>query len=128
MKFNILTIFPEIFKIFEYGVISKGINNKLFRDLILNIFDKSSYSFKENLNRRINEKHNFISKYEALYNIHFPKNQKLLSRAQFRLKYEEFFFIQLQFVFKNLINNPTPMCNNEFHAFFLSDITQLYQF
>ena len=27
MKFNILTIFPEIFKIFEYGVISKAINN-----------------------------------------------------------------------------------------------------
>ena len=28
---------------------------------------------------------------------------------------------------ENLINNPTPMCNNEFHDFFLSDITQLYQ-
>ena len=27
MKFNILTIFPEIFEVFEYGVISKAINN-----------------------------------------------------------------------------------------------------
>jgi len=27
MKFNILTIFPEIFEIFEYGVVSKAINN-----------------------------------------------------------------------------------------------------
>ena len=29
MKFNILTIFPEIFEIFEYGVLSKAINNNL---------------------------------------------------------------------------------------------------
>ena len=99
LRNNLLPIYSS-----TESLVSKGINNKLFRDLIFNIFDKSSYSFKENLNRRINEKHNFISKYEALYNIHFPKNQKLLSRAQFRLKYEEFFFIQLQFVFKNLIN------------------------
>ena len=35
MKFNILTIFPEIFKIFEYGVVSKGINNNFF----LNCYD-----------------------------------------------------------------------------------------
>ena len=83
---------------------SKGMNNKLFRDLVSNIFEKSEKTFKENLNRTINEKHNLISKYEALYNIHFPQNQLLLSKAQFRLKYEELFFIQLQFVLKNLIN------------------------
>ena len=29
MKFNILTIFPEIFEIFEYGVLSKAIKNNL---------------------------------------------------------------------------------------------------
>ncbi|MDC0210814.1 ATP-dependent DNA helicase RecG, partial [Flavobacteriaceae bacterium] len=83
---------------------SKGMNNKLFRDLVSNIFEKSEKTFKENLSRSINEKHNLISKYEALYNIHFPQNQLLLSKAQFRLKYEELFFIQLQFVLKNLIN------------------------
>ncbi|RCL64385.1 MAG: ATP-dependent DNA helicase RecG, partial [Cryomorphaceae bacterium] len=82
---------------------SKGMNNKLFRDLVSNIFEKSEKTFKENLSRSINEKHNLISKYEALYNIHFPQNQLLLSKAQFRLKYEELFFIQLQFVLKNLI-------------------------
>ena len=83
---------------------SKGMNNKLFRDLVSNIFENSEKTFKENLSRSINEKHNLISKYEALYNIHFPQNQLLLSKAQFRLKYEELFFIQLQFVLKNLIN------------------------
>jgi ATP-dependent DNA helicase RecG len=95
---------------------SKGMNNKLLRDLVSNIFEKSEKSFKENLSRSINEKYNLISKYEALYNIHFPKNQLLLSKAQFRLKYEELFFIQLQFVLKNLINK------NKFKGFNFSKV------
>ena len=95
---------------------SKGINNKLFRDLILNIFKNHEKTFNENLNRRINEKYNLISKFEALSNIHFPKNQILLSKAQFRLKYEEFFFIQLQFVLKNLITK------NKFKGFNFSKV------
>ena len=44
-----------------------------------------------------------IPKKEALVNIHFPKNQDLLAKAQFRLKFEELFFIQLQLITKNLI-------------------------
>jgi len=111
IKNNLLPIYSS-----TESLLSKGINNKLFTDLIYNIFNKSNNSFKENLNRVINEKHNFISKYEALYNIHFPQNQKLLSKAQFRLKYEEFFFIQLQFLFKNLINK------NKFKGFKFSKV------
>src|SRR5690606_30066686 len=36
-----------------------------------------------------------------LFNIHFPKSQSHLSRAQFRLKFEELFYIQLQLIRKN---------------------------
>lgn len=32
---------------------------------------------------------------EALYTIHFPKNPELLRKAQYRLKFEELFYIQL---------------------------------
>ena len=46
-----------------------------------------------------------ISKSEAVLNIHFPKNQELLAKAQFRLKFEELFYIQLQLITKNLIEN-----------------------
>ena len=99
---------------------SKGINNKLFRDLISNIFKNPEKTFNENLNRRLNEKYNMISKFEALHNIHFPENQILLSKAQFRLKYEEFFFIQLQFVLKNLITK------NKFKGFYFSKIGNFF--
>ena len=94
----------------------RGINNKLFRELITNIFSDFKNNLKENLNRQINEKHNLITKYQALYNIHFPKNQILLKRAQFRLKYEEFFFIQLQFFYKNIDNK------NKFKGFLFSKV------
>ena len=99
---------------------SKGINNKLLRDLVYNIFENSEKTIKENLNRNLNEKYKLIPKYEALFNIHFPKNQLQLSKAQFRLKYEEFFFIQLQFVFKNLINK------NKFKGFNFSKVGQFF--
>ena len=43
MKFNILTIFPEIFKIFEYGVVSKGINN----NFSLNCYDIRNHAINK---------------------------------------------------------------------------------
>ena len=82
----------------------RGVNNKLFRELLTNVFKSFKNDLKENLNREINEKHNLVSKFQALTNIHFPKNQSLLRKAQFRLKYEEFFFLQLQFFYKNSEN------------------------
>ena len=82
----------------------RGINNKLFRELVTNVFKSFKNDLKENLNREINEKHNLVSKFQALTNIHIPKNQSLLRKAQFRLKYEEFFFLQLQFFYKNSEN------------------------
>ena len=39
----------------------------------------------------INELH-LVPKNVALFNIHFPKSQALLAKAQFRLKFEELFF------------------------------------
>ncbi len=45
-----------------------------------------------------------MSKRDALLNAHFPKNQENLAKAQYRLKFEELFFIQLQLLRKKLIN------------------------
>ncbi|MCL4135338.1 UNVERIFIED_CONTAM: hypothetical protein GTU68_016046 [Idotea baltica] len=45
-----------------------------------------------------------MSKRDAYLNVHFPKNQENLAKAQNRLKFEELFFIQLQLLRKKLIN------------------------
>ena len=43
----------------------------------------------------VHQKHNLIYLHEALYNIHFPENPDMLRKAQYRLKFEELFYIQL---------------------------------
>ena len=83
-------------------VLSRGITNKFFREVIYNILNNSLDFFKENLSKEINEKYSLISKYQAFKNIHFPTNQQLLSKAEFRLKYEEFFYLQLEFLMSNI--------------------------
>ena len=83
-------------------VLSRGITNKFFREVIFSIISSSSNFAKENLSKDINEKYNFISKHQAYKNIHFPFNQELLSKAEHRLKYEEFFYLQLEFLMSNI--------------------------
>ncbi|RUA17720.1 MAG: ATP-dependent DNA helicase RecG, partial [Flavobacteriia bacterium] len=59
--------------------------------------------FPESLSKDILEELRLIPKAEALFNIHFPKNQELLARAQFRLKFEELFFVQMQLISKKML-------------------------
>ena len=83
---------------------NRGISNRVLCKLIEQLFLQIDGKFKESLSENLLNQHQLISKDEALLNIHFPKNQNLLAKAQFRLKYEEFFFIQLQLIYKNLIH------------------------
>lgn len=51
---------------------------------------------RETLSESILTRFNLIGKAEALRQIHFPTDPKLLNSAQKRLKFEEFFFLQLR--------------------------------
>ncbi|MES2620613.1 MAG: ATP-dependent DNA helicase RecG [Bacteroidota bacterium] len=66
---------------------------RLQRTLIDQLKDKDVPEF---LPKDILQHYKLISRYEAMHNIHFPKNEKLLHEAQRRLKFEELFLIQLQ--------------------------------
>ena len=50
----------------------------------------------ETLAVRILEHFHLISKEESIKQIHFPESPEMLKKAQFRLKFEELFFIQLK--------------------------------
>ena len=83
---------------------NKGITNRVTNKLIQQLFLETKGRFKETLSPSLINELNLISKGEALFNIHFPKNQELLAKAQFRLKFEELFYIQLQLISKNLMH------------------------
>lgn len=82
---------------------NKGITNKVINKMMMQLFTETHQLFSETLSDSIIEELKLIPKKDALLNIHFPKNQDLLAKAQFRLKFEELFFIQLQLITKNLI-------------------------
>jgi len=82
---------------------NKGISNKIITKMMQQLFVETQALFSENLPDYLLEELKLLPKNGALFNIHFPKSQDLLAKAQFRLKFEELFFIQLQLITKNLI-------------------------
>ncbi len=81
-----------------------GITNRVINKLMQQLFIETGGRFYDTLSKDIKEELKLISRAEAMFNIHFPKSQELLARAQFRLKFEELFYIQLQLLIKNMIH------------------------
>ncbi|MDO3694318.1 ATP-dependent DNA helicase RecG [Wenyingzhuangia sp. chi5] len=82
---------------------AKGFNNKVMSKAIQHLI-KEAYPFiQETLSDEIIQEYGLLSKKEALLHIHFPKNQEYLTKAQKRLKFEEFFFIQTQLIRNKLV-------------------------
>lgn len=83
---------------------NSGITNRVINSLMQQLFIESKNSFVETLSQPLLEELKLVSKKQAIFNIHFPKSQEHLARAQYRLKFEELFYIQLQLIRKNLIH------------------------
>jgi len=83
---------------------NSGITNRVINGLMQQLFLESKNAFAETLSKPLLEQLKLASKKEALFNIHFPKSQAHLARAQYRLKFEELFYIQLQLIRKNHIH------------------------
>ena len=103
---------------------NKGITNKVVSKIMQQLFLETKGRFVETLPETLKGELKLISKSDALLNIHFPKTSKLLARAQFRLKFEELFYIQLQLILKNLIHKskikgfPFAEVGDYFNTFF----------
>ena len=81
---------------------NRGISNRVINKMMQQLFVETNASFSETLPDYLRDQLKLVSKKEALFNIHFPKSTDDLAKAQFRLKFEELFFIQLQLISKNL--------------------------
>ena len=82
---------------------NRGITNRVINKMMQQLFLETQALFSETLPAYLTSELKLIPKNAALFNIHFPKSAEILAKAQFRLKFEELFFIQLQLITKNLI-------------------------
>ena len=72
-----------------------GLNSHALEKLMSNAFALLQGTFSETLSTKIVGENHLMSLDEALRNIHFPQNPDKLRRAQYRLKFEELFYVQL---------------------------------
>jgi len=103
---------------------NRGISNRVVNKMMQQVFLETQAMFAETLPQYLVEELKLIPKNAALFNIHFPKSPDLLAKAQFRLKFEELFFIQLQLITKNLVRkhkikgHPFTIVGNHFNDFY----------
>ena len=82
---------------------NKGFTNRVMQKAMQTLFFEINGGYQETLSDGLIDQLQLLGKNEAMFNIHFPKSQVLLTRAQQRLKFEELFFIQLQLIRKKLL-------------------------
>lgn len=103
-----------------------GLNSHAVEKLMRNLFRAiQSEAIAETLSGELISTHRLMGLTDALYNIHFPKNPQLLRQAQYRLKFEELFYIQLNILryvkerkmkFKGLVFEHVGAVFNTFYA------------
>ncbi|MGD1980658.1 MAG: ATP-dependent DNA helicase RecG, partial [Flavobacteriaceae bacterium] len=98
---NIQAAFYPIYPSTE-KLINKGISQRIIQKLVAHLIERGGSSFSETLPSYLLEHYKFVSKEIALKEVHYPSSQQQLTRAQARLKFEEFLYLQLQLVLKNI--------------------------
>ena len=74
---------------------SHFLNSKAVQKIIATLWKVIPRSLPETLPAAVIARAHVIYLSEALYNIHFPQSPDVLRKAQFRLKFEELFYLQL---------------------------------
>jgi ATP-dependent DNA helicase RecG len=112
---------------------TKYIDNKFIVKLQQEVLKGSLQHIRETLPAALLQQQNLIGKKESIINIHFPKNQEWLLRAQQRLKFEELFFIQLRLIkmklvrqgkFKGLVFGDTSILTRFYKEHLPFDLTE----
>lgn len=82
---------------------ARYVDNRFLVKLMHDFLPAAVQHLPETLPDGIIKKYKLISKKQAIANIHFPKSHEVLSAAQYRLKFEELFYIQLRLIKMKLV-------------------------
>ena len=75
--------------------LSSALGTKGIYNIICSLWGSVQGHIEEYMPEYIRQRYGLITLEEALYNIHFPQSQEHLRQAQYRLKFDELFGIQL---------------------------------
>ncbi len=118
-KGNFQAVYPA-----TESLAKSGISQRVIRQIMVHLFEEVENGIQEVLPAHMLKKYHLLDKNVALSAIHFPKNQDQLAQSQYRMKFEELFFVQLQLGLKKLHRKqqlkgiPFPELGHHFNSFF----------
>ena len=101
-KITLEAVYSTTEQLSSRGLTSKGIH-KIQKNLVAQI----QHQIQETLSVEILENQKLIDKETAVINVHTPANEHILQKARFRLKFEEFFYLQLKLLRQKVIKTKT---------------------
>lgn len=105
-------------------LLKNGLSQRVIRQIIKHLFEEINARIEEVLSAEVLQKYQLMTKNNALTTLHFPQTQKALEQAQYRMKFEELFFVQLQLGLKKIQRKkhlkgiPFPIIGDNFNTFF----------
>ena len=102
----------------------KGLNAKGIGKIIQGLLPQIRNQIPEVLPNYLTEELHLISKEQAYFSIHAPKNEVEFKQARYRLKFEELFFLQLELLLRKEIRSKKMKgfvfseLGNLFHTFY----------
>ncbi len=105
---NMIGVYPSTERLHN-----SGIGNKQMAKLIATLLKHCVGSLHETIPDYMVKEKKLLSYSEAIHSIHFPRDLRILALAQFRLKFEELFYLQLsllkQKTMRERVNNGIVM-------------------
>ena len=100
-----------------------GLNSKAMRLMISGLLPDLKLGVPDTIGADILQRYKLMSLTDALVNVHFPKDTLSMQNARARLKFEEWFYVQLQILrqMKRREQNPgvaMPKVGTRFHALY----------
>jgi len=92
-------VYPSTDKLNNSGLGSRAVSKLVYKAL-----NQVHQLIPETISGDVTSEFNLLPKKEALQQIHFPESNNQLSKAIFRIKFEELFFIQLRLLRQKLLN------------------------
>jgi len=99
---------------------TRGLDTKGIAKMQRNLIQSIKNNIPETLSISICTRYNLLSREEAVKEIHFPQSPEHLRRAEFRLKFEELFFIQLKLLKQKVLRQKA------YHGFVFSKVGEYF--